>query len=136
MPGYWLVKSEPHKYPFSKLAADGSTAWDGIRNFEARNNLRSMKKGDLLLFYHSGDEKEIMGVARVTSAAYPEPGDAAWSAVDVEPVKPLTQPVGLAAIKKHAVLKKMAFVKRGRLSVVPVTQKEFDTVLSVAKTRL
>ena len=95
-----------------------------------------MKKGDLVLFYHSGEGKEIVGVARVATEAYPDPRDKEWSAVDVEAVTPLEQPVALGAIKKHAVLKKMAFVKKGRLSVAPVTQKEFETVLSIAKTRL
>lgn len=136
MPGHWLVKSEPNTYPFSKLVGDRSTAWDGIRNFEARNNLRSMKKGDFVLFYHSSPDKEIIGIARVATEAYPDPGDKAWSAVDVEAVKLLEQPITLESIKKHTVLKKMAFVKKGRLSVAPVTQKEFETVLTVAKTRL
>jgi predicted RNA-binding protein with PUA-like domain len=136
MGNHWLVKSEPGTYSFAKLAGDRSTAWDGIRNFEARNNLRLMKKGDLVLFYHSGDGKEIVGLARVGREAYPDPSDKEWVAVDLEVVKALDAPVALADVKKHAALKKMAFVKKGRLSVSPVTKKEFDTVLALAKTTI
>ncbi len=136
-PAYWLVKSEPYKYPFAQLVKDKRTTWDGIRSFEARNNLRAMKAGDTVLFYHSNEGKEIVGVARVKREAYQDPTtDEDWSAVDLEPVAPLKEPVTLAAIKKDAELVKMALVKKSRLSVVPVTPAEFKAVLSAAKTKL
>lgn len=136
MPNHWLVKSEPDTYSFAKLVTDRSTVWDGIRNFEARNNLRSMKKGDAVLFYHSGSDKQIVGIARVAKEAYADPKDEEWSAVDIEAVRALEVPVALGDVKNHPALKKMAFVKKGRLSVSPVTKKEFDTVLVLAKTRM
>jgi predicted RNA-binding protein with PUA-like domain len=134
---YWLVKSEPSVYAWSKLVREGVAVWDGVRNFEARNNLRAMKKGDLLLFYHSNEGKEIVGVARVRREAYQDPTTKEdWSVVDVEPVKPLAVPVTLAAIKSHPKLKEMALVKRSRLSVTPVTKAELDAVLAAGKTKL
>jgi predicted RNA-binding protein with PUA-like domain len=133
----WLIKSEPSVYPWSKLVREGKATWDGVRNFEARNNLRAMKKGDLCLFYHSNEGKEIVGVARVRKESYQDPTTKDdWSAVDVEPVEALASPVGLATIKKHAVLKNMALVKRSRLSVVPVTPIELEAVLDLGDTRL
>jgi len=135
---HWLIKSEPYKYPFAQLVKDKSTTWDGIRSFEARNNLRAMKKGDLALFYHSNEGKEIVGVARVKREAFPDPTAAGedWSAVDFEAVAPFKQPVTLAAIKADAKLKTMALVKKSRLSVVPVTDVEFKLVLAAGKTKL
>jgi len=135
---YWLVKSEPAKYAWSRLVEDGSTFWDGVRNYEARNNLAAMKKGDLALYYHSNEGKEIVGVARVRREAYPDPtaDDPQWVAVDVEPVAPLAQPVSLAAVKADRALANMQLVRRSRISVVPVEKEEFDRVLSLAKTRL
>ena len=136
-PAHWLVKSEPNVYPYARLVADGSTRWDGVRNFEARNNLRAMKEGDLVLFYHSNVGKEIVGVARVKRAAYPDPATKEdWSAVDVEPVAPLAVPVTLEAIKASSKLSKMILVKKSRLSVAPVTKDEFDAVLAAGKTKL
>ncbi len=133
----FLVKSEPSVYAFDQLVADGSTVWDGIRNYEARNNLRAMKKGDLLLYYHSNVGKEIVGIARVAKTAYQDPKtDEDWSAVDIEPVKKLEVPVTLAQLKKHALLKNMALVKKGRISVTPVTQRELEAVLKLAETKL
>ena len=133
----WLVKSEPSVYAWEKLVADGRTHWDGVRNFEARNNLRAMKKGDLLLFYHSNEGKEIVGIARVAKEAYPDPTtDEDWSVVDVEPVKKLVAPVSLAALKAHPVLKDMAVVRRSRISVTPVTAEELRLVLELARTPL
>jgi predicted RNA-binding protein with PUA-like domain len=130
----WLIKSEPFKYPFSKLVSDGRTTWDGVRNFEARNSLRAMKKGDTLLFYHSSEGKEIVGLARVAREAYPDPSsDEDWSAIDVEPVRALPHPVTLATIKAHRTLKDMMIVRRPRISVVPVTREELDTVLELSK---
>lgn len=134
---YYLVKSEPDVYPWSRLLSDGKTSWDGVRNFEARNNLRAMKKGDRVLFYHSGDEKAVVGIAEVTRTAYPDPTakDGDWSAVDLAPGKPLVQPVALAEIKADAKLSGLALVKRPRLSVVPVTPAEFARVLQLGKTK-
>ena len=133
----WLIKSEPYKYAFSVLVADGSATWDGVRNSEARNNLRAMKKGELALYYHSNEGKEVVGVARVKRTAYRDPTapkDEDWSAVDVEPAFPLKEPVGLAAIKKNPKLKDIALVRRSRISVVPVTAAEFREVLAMGKT--
>ncbi len=130
----WLLKSEPVKYPFAKLVADGRTTWDGVRNYEARNNLRAMKKGDTCLFYHSNEGKEIVGLAKVSREAYQDPStDEDWSAVDVEPVRALRKPVTLEAMREHTVLKGMMIFRRGRLSVVPVTKAELDAVLELAK---
>lgn len=135
--GVWLVKSEPSVYPFDQLVSDRRTAWDGVRNYEARNNLRAMKKGDLLLYYHSNEGKEIVGLAKVARAAYQDPKtDEDWSAVDVVPVKKLKKTVTLAEIKAHPKLSKMQLVKRSRISVVPVTEDELREVLSIAGTKV
>jgi predicted RNA-binding protein with PUA-like domain len=134
---YWLIKSEPFKYPFSKLVADGVTVWDGVRNFEARNNLRAMKPGDLLLYYHSNEGREVVGVARVRRGAYQDPTtNEDWSAVDVEPVAALAVPVTLATIRATKALAEMALLRRSRLSVTPVTRGEFEAVLALGKTVL
>lgn len=134
---HWLVKSEPSAYPYSRLVADGKTVWDGVRNFEARNNLRAMRKGDLVLFYHSNEGKEVVGVARVGREAYPDPTSSEdWSVVDLEPVKALAVPVGLDAMRKDAKLKNMVLLRKSRLSVSPVSPAEFDTVLAAGKTKL
>ena len=134
----WLIKSEPYKYPFSQLLVDGVTRWDGVRNYEARNNLRAMKKGELALYYHSNEGKEVVGVARVKRTAYPDPtapkGED-WAAVDFEPAFPLKEPVSLAAIKKNAKLADMALLRRSRISVVPVTAAEFREILAMGKTK-
>jgi predicted RNA-binding protein with PUA-like domain len=133
---HWLVKSEPYKYPFSRLQQDGRTTWDGVRNFEARNNLRAMSQGDLLLYYHSNEGKEIVGLARVSRAAYKDPtSDEDWSVVDIEPVCPLAAPVGLGAIKAEPRLAEMALLRKSRLSVVPVTAAEFSQILKMGKTK-
>ena len=133
----YLVKSEPFVYAFDQLLADKKTSWDGVRNFEARNTLRAMKKGDLLLFYHSNEGKEIVGIARVSKEAYQDPTtEEDWSAVEVTGVKKLTKPVTLATIKAHPLLSQMALVKRSRLSVVPVTDAEFAAVLKLGATKL
>jgi predicted RNA-binding protein with PUA-like domain len=133
---HWLLKSEPLKYPFERLVADGRTAWDGIRNFEARNNLRAMKMGDLCLFYHSNEGKAVVGVARVAREAYQDPTTKDdWSAVDIEPVRPLARPVALSEMRAHPVLGKMMIFRRGRLSVVPVTVEEFKAVLELGKNK-
>lgn len=135
---YWLIKSEPYKYPFSKLASDGVAVWDGVRNFEARNNLRAMKVGDLALYYHSNEGKAVVGVARVKREAYPDPTAKGedWSVVEFEPVKALKEPVTLAAVRTNARLANMALVKKSRLSVTPVTASEFKEVLAQGKTKI
>jgi predicted RNA-binding protein with PUA-like domain len=138
MPNHWLVKSEPYKYAFEKLVEDGRTTWDGVRNFEARNHLRAMKQGDLLLFYHSNEGKAVVGVAKVLREAYADASadEGDWSVVDVAPVKPLAAPVGLGAIRADKKLANMQLLRRSRLSVVPVTPDEFRRVLELGKTEL
>ena len=135
---HWLVKSEPEAYSWSQLVKDGKTAWTGVRNFAARNNLRAMKKGDLVFFYHSGAEKQIVGVARVAKENYPDPtaSEGDWSCVDLVPVKALEKPVSLGEIKSDEVLKEMKLVKQGRLSVSPVTAAQFQQLLTLAATKI
>jgi predicted RNA-binding protein with PUA-like domain len=132
---HYLVKSEPSKYSFDQLVADGHAVWDGIRSFEARNNLRAMKKGDELLFYHSTEGKAVVGIARVTREAYPDPTAEGedWSVVDIAPVRALARPIGLDELRAHKVLAKMIMLRKPRLSVVPVSGEEFDAVLELAK---
>ena len=133
----FLIKSEPSVYSFDDLLRDGSTTWDGVRNYEARNNLRAMKKGDLLLYYHSNEGKEIVGLARVAKAAYQDPKtEDDWSAVDVVPVKKLKTPVTLAQAKAHPLLAKMGLVKKSRISVTQVTPEELAAVLALSSTKL
>lgn len=135
---FWLVKQEPADYPWTRLAADGGTAWTGVRSFPARMHLRAMKVGDLVLYYHSGTGKQIVGVARVAKGAYPDPtakeGD--WSSIDLAPVKALKHAVSLAVIKADAVLRAMPLVRQSRLSVMPVTPAQFARVLELAQTKL
>ena len=130
---YWLVKQEPEAYAWATLVKEGRTAWTGVRNFQARNNLRAMKKGDLVLFYHSVTDKQVMGYARVEREAYPDPtaeeGD--WCCVDLVSVKALKQPVSLEAIKADKILQTMPLVKQARLSVMALTKKQFDRVLQL-----
>jgi predicted RNA-binding protein with PUA-like domain len=135
---FWLGKSEPSVYPWSKLVADRRTTWDGVRNFEARNNLRAMKKGELFLYYHSNEGKEIVGVAKVVKTAYADPTaeEGEWSVVDIAPVKALAAPVALSTIKADKLLQQMALVRRSRISVVPVTPAEFERVLELGRTKL
>jgi predicted RNA-binding protein with PUA-like domain len=131
---YWLVKSEPETYSWAQLVKDGKTSWTGVRNFQARNNLRAMKAGDRVLFYHSGDGKEIVGLAKVRKAAYPDPtaqeGD--WSCVDLAPMQALANAVALATIKADKLLGEMVLVKNSRLSVQPVTEPQFNRVFQLA----
>jgi len=131
---HWLAKSEPETYSWSQLVQDGQTAWTGVRNFQARINLRAMKVGDQVLFYHSGETKDIVGIAKVVKAAYPDPtakeGD--WVCVDLAAVKPLPNPVILATVKADKALKDMVLVNNSRLSVQPVTKAQFDHVLKLA----
>jgi predicted RNA-binding protein with PUA-like domain len=134
---YWLAKSEPEAYSWINLVKDGKTAWTGVRNFQARNNLRAMKRGDLVLFYHSVSEKQIVGLARVTKEFYPDAtakeGD--WSCVDLAPVKALAKPVALETIKADPILRDMPLVRQSRLSVTPLTGAQFERVLVLAETK-
>ncbi len=136
--GSWLVKSEPTQYSWDDLVRDGSTPWDGVRNAEARNNMQAMKRGDLLLYYHSNQGKEVVGVAKVTGEAYPDPtsDDPRWVVVDVAPVRPLEEPVSLATIKRDRALADIALIRRSRLSVIPVEKNHFDRILQLGKTKL
>lgn len=133
---YWLVKSEPFVYSFDDLLRDGRTAWDGVRNYAARNHLRGMQEGDLVLYYHSREGLEIVGIARVVREAYPDPsaekGD--WSAVDLAPVQPLRIPVSLQAIKEIPELQELPLVRIGRLSVMPLSRAEFARILDMGAT--
>lgn len=134
---YWLVKSEPESYSWETLVKDGGTAWTGVRNFQARNNLRAMKRGDEVLFYHSVTGKEVVGVAKVKNEAYPDPtakeGD--WVAVDLAPVRALAKPVSLETIKSDGAFKGMWLLTHSRLSVSPVTREQYERLMTLAKTK-
>jgi predicted RNA-binding protein with PUA-like domain len=135
--GFWLVKSEPFKYAYAQLEKDKRTVWDGVRNFEARNHLRAMKKGDLLLFYHSNEGKEIVGIAKVLREAFQDPTtEEDWSVVEVGPVRALARPVTLDEVRTHALLGQMQMIRRNRLSVTTVTAAEFETILTLSGTKL
>ena len=131
---YWIVKQEPESYSWSTFVKEGGTAWTGVRNFLARNNLRAMNKGDWVFYYHSGDEKQIVGLARVAKEHYPDPtateGD--WSAVDLSPVKALKKPVPLAVIKSDRALKQIQLVRNSRLSVSSLDETEFKHLLELS----
>ena len=130
---YWLIKSEPFKYSWDQFEKDGSTFWDGVRNYAARNNLRSMKKGDLAFFYHSNEGLAIVGIAKVIKEAYQDPTteETAWVAVDFKPHKKIKCPVTLADIKANKALANMALIRLGRLSVQPVLEEEWDIVMQM-----
>lgn len=138
MPNYYLAKSEPDVYAFARLVKERKTVWDGVRNFEARNNLRKMKKGDLVLFYHSGDDKAVVGVAKVEKEAYPDSSakDGDWSSVDLGLVKPLAEPVTLTQMKADATLEGLTLLKKSRLSVQPVSAPHFARILKLGRTKL
>ena len=133
MKNFWLVKQEPSSYSWSDFVADGETSWTGVRNFAARNNLRKMQNGDEVLFYHSGDEKGVVGIARVTRTYYPDPtateGD--WSTVNLAPVKPLARAVTLREIKGNSRLKGIPLIRQSRLSVMPLSEAEFREVVKM-----
>ena len=135
---YWIVKSEPEAYSWSRLVKDGVTAWTGVRNFAARNHLRAMKSGDLVFFYHSGEEKSVVGLALLKKECYPDPtateGD--WSAVDLAPEMVLARPVTLAQIKGDKILKEMVLARQSRLSVSPVTREQSARLLALSKTKV
>ncbi len=135
---FFLLKSEPAKYAWDDFVRDGSTYWDGVRNAQARNNLQAMRVADLALYYHSQEGKEVVGVARVTREAYPDPSsdDPRWVVVDLEPVTPLTRPVSLAEIKADPGLRGIPLVKHSRLSVMPIERSAFQRILALGRTRL
>ena len=137
-PQHWIVKQEPATYPWTTFVKEKRAEWTGVRNFQARNNLRAMKRGDFACFYHTGDEKQIVGIARVAKEPYPDPtaqeGD--WVAVDLEPVKPLRQPVTLATIKSDRAFSDMLLVRNSRLSVSPMSPEQFNRVLEIGGTKL
>jgi predicted RNA-binding protein with PUA-like domain len=128
---YWLVKSEPGTYGWADLVRDGRTVWDGVRNFQARNNLRAMKAGDRALFYHSVNERSVLGVARIASDPYPDPKAKDWTVVDVEPEYALKAPVSLDRIKDEKPLQEMVLLRQSRLSVQPVRKAEFDAIVKL-----
>jgi predicted RNA-binding protein with PUA-like domain len=130
---YWLVKSEPFKYSWEKFNQDGRTFWDGVRNYQARNNLKAMKEGDLVLFYHSNEGMCVVGVAKVVKEFYQDPttDDTNWVVVDLVPVETLKNPVTLAQIKADDRLKDISLVRQGRLSVMPLKSAEFDRILEL-----
>src|SRR5713101_9189652 len=135
--GLWMVKQEPETYSWDDLVRDGKTDWTGVRNFQARNNLRQMKVGDRVLFYHSGAQKAVVGVAQVAKAPYPDPtaNEGQWVAVEIKPVRPLGVPVPLTAIKAEPKLANMLLVRQSRLSVMPVTKEEFETIVAFGRAR-
>ena len=131
---YWLVKSEPFKYSWDTFVSLGRDHWDGVRNFQARNNLMAMKEEDLVLFYHSNEGKEVVGIAKVVREHYPDPTiqEGNWVVVDLVPVEKLPKTVSLATIKKDPRLQDIALIKQSRLSVMPIKKEEFDIILSIA----
>jgi len=134
---YWLVKSEPFKYSWDKFVKDKKAVWDGVRNYAARNNMRAMKKGDLVFFYHSNEGLAIVGIAKVVKEAYQDPttDDTAWSVVEIAPFKALKKPVTLAEIKADKQLAEMQIIKLSRLSVSAVKPHEFDHILALSETK-
>lgn len=134
---HWLIKSEPFKYSWQQMLADKKTFWDGVRNYQARNNLREMKKGDLCFFYHSNEGKEIVGIVKVVKEHYQDPttDDTNWVVVDVAPFQTLKKTVTLEQIKNDSRLANIGLVKQGRLSVMKLTQYEFDVILELSETK-
>jgi predicted RNA-binding protein with PUA-like domain len=132
---HWLVKSEPFKYSWEQFLKDKETFWDGVRNYQARNNLRGMKKGDLVLWYHSNEGKEIVGIAKVSKEAYQDPttADPTWVVVNLKPFKSLKKAVTLEQIKQTESLQQIGLIRQGRLSVMPVSQAEFDCILKLSE---
>ncbi|MFD3000074.1 EVE domain-containing protein [Pontibacter toksunensis] len=130
---HWLVKSEPEKYAWADLVKDGRTTWDGVRNYQARNNMQQMQPGDLVLYYHSVSEKAVVGIAKVEKAAYPDPAtdDDRWVVVDLVPFRDFKEPVTLKQIKQDKRLENIALLRQSRLSVMPLTGEEFDVLLAL-----
>jgi predicted RNA-binding protein with PUA-like domain len=135
MKHFWLVKSEPSSYSWTDFTDEGGTSWTGVRNYAARNNLRKMRKGDEVLFYHSGEDKAVVGIAKVVREAYPDrtAKEGEWSAVDLAPIKALRRPVTLGAIKENPRLKEILLVRQSRLSVMPFGGAEFQAILRMGK---
>src|SRR5262245_31863771 len=130
---YWLMKTEPDTFSWDDLVRDKKAGWDGVRNFQARTHLKNMKKGDEAFVYHTGDEKSVVGIAKVTKEHYPDPADNDWVAVEIVPVKKLKKPITLAQIKADKRLSNMVLVKASRLSVQPVKSEEFDMVVALSE---
>jgi predicted RNA-binding protein with PUA-like domain len=130
---HWLMKTEPDTFSWDDLVRDKKTGWDGVRNFQARSHLKAMKKGDLAFFYHTGDEKAVIGIAKVTREGYPDPTDNEWVAVEIAPVNKLKNAVTLAQIKADKRLANMVLVKASRLSVQPVRKEEFDMIIALSE---
>jgi predicted RNA-binding protein with PUA-like domain len=132
---YWLMKTEPETFSWQDLVRDGKACWDGVRNYQARNNIQAMKEGDLVFIYHSVSDKEIVGIAKVNREAYPDPTteDERWKALDVIPFQALDKPVSLAKIKKTEGLENIYLLKQSRLSVMPLKPEEFDIILALAQ---
>ena len=130
---HWLAKSEPGAFSWQRLVKEGKTMWDGVRNYQARNNLKEMKTGDLVLFYHSVNEKQVMGICKVVKEHYPDPttDDDRWVVVDVVPVEALKNPVTLEAIKADERLENIALIRQSRLSVMPLSREEFDAIVEL-----
>jgi predicted RNA-binding protein with PUA-like domain len=130
---HWLVKSEPVKYSWEQFEKDGNAVWDGVRNYQARNNLQAMKKGDLVMFYHSNEGMCVVGIAKVVKEFYPDPtiDDPRWVVVDLAPHKKLKKPVTLETIKADETLQNVGLIRQGRLSVMPLTKDEFDRILKL-----
>ncbi len=135
---HWLVKQEPSKYSWEQFVKDRKTHWDGVRNYQARNNLKAMKKGDQVLYYHSIIGKEVVGVAEVCRESYPDPttDDDRWVVVDLKPVETFKRPVTLDQVKVAKGLESIALIKQSRLSVMPLSAKEFNIILKLGDTRL
>lgn len=135
---YWLVKQEPTAYAWEQFVKDGKSDWTGVRNFQARNNLQAMAKGDQALYYHSNVGKEVVGIATVSKTAFPDPtaDEPGWICVELKPLKPLSKPVGLDLFKKDPVLKETALIKQSRLSVMPLTPAQFKKVLQLGETKV
>jgi predicted RNA-binding protein with PUA-like domain len=133
-PAHWLVKQEPESYSWEDFVRDRRTSWDGVRNFQARNNLKAMRAGDAVLFYASGGPKSVLGIARVAKAAYPDPtaDEPGWVSVELEAVGPITRPVSLAEIKSDPALADILLIRNSRLSVIPLTRDEFERIVRMA----
>ena len=130
---YWLLKTEPDTFSWEDLARDKKTGWDGVRNFQARSHLKAMKKGDLAFVYHTGEEKSVVGIAKITKENYPDPKDNEWVAVEIAPVNKLKNPVRLAQIKADKRFTNMVLVRASRLSVQPVKKEEFDMIVALSE---
>jgi predicted RNA-binding protein with PUA-like domain len=130
---YWLLKTEPSTFSWEDLVRDKKAVWDGVRNFQARNNIKAMKKGDLAFIYHSMDDKAVIGIAEITKESYPDPKDKDWPVMDIKPVKKLKSPVTLAMVKADTRMATMVLVKNSRLSVQPVKKEEFDWIIGLSE---